>query len=194
MEHIIGVLVETNIATIIAVSGIALLFLSFAGKFGTYIEIKAERQNKALITGIFLLILGVGMHAYPLLFDDGTGNGGNGQAIADTTDPTTTGSTGTHTGSETETERRVFIQAGSFIFEDSAHDVRNELVQRDIVAFVAPSDTFEFLCPGYYVVLISATDDQSEMRELLGRVREVAPDAFPRLRTHIPVDLSACPS
>ncbi|MEM1287343.1 MAG: SPOR domain-containing protein [Pseudomonadota bacterium] len=201
MEGIVKTLVETNIATIIAISGIALLFLSFAGKFGTYIEIKADRQNMATVAGVGLLLLGVGLHAYPRLTtaDAATGPGSETETnpIIGEVDPPTDES-GPSIDASTDTtptvERRFFIQAGSFSFEDSAQAVRSELVENGVVAFVAPSETFEFLCPGLYVVLVTAPSDQQGMRELLTQVKEVAPDAFPRLRSSQAVDLSRCPS
>lgn len=119
MDKLFEALVDTNIPTLLTISGIALLFLALAGRFGAYIEIKEERQKFTLMAGVLLLIAGIALHVMPsfLSSDDERPLAGdsNTQPIA-VDDP----------GEGNE----YWIQVGAFRTPGSADDFRQTLFNR----------------------------------------------------------------
>ena len=168
MEKIIQALAETNIPTIITVSGIALLFLALAGRFGTYIEIAKERQNAAAVVGGLLLLIGVSVYAYPIISEDNARASGPSQPGATPApQPRTSGS------------QSRWIIAGSFSSKPAADQRLEALANVEINAITVSSDAYDFLCPGYFTVMVLAPD-REKMLALLEEVRVVEPSAFPR--------------
>lgn len=172
MEKIIQALAETNIPTIITVSGIALLFLALAGRFGTYIEIKKERQNAAAVVGGLLLLIGVTIYAYPLVMDE-NGAGSGSQSAGGST-----GTTATPLPPRPSSQAR-WIIAGSFSSKPAADQRLAALANAQIDALTVTSDLYDFLCPGYFTVMVLAPDREA-MLAMLEKVRTVEPSAFPR--------------
>ena len=159
MEKIIVALTDTSVPTIITVSGIALLFLALAGRFGTYIEIRTERQNMAVLLGSLLFLTGVGLHAYPLL-----------------NEPSNPSSSARgHSNSSS----MMFVLAGSYTIESNAEAQKQVLRANGIDAIVGNSEDYDFLCPGYFSVMVLAPNLEAT-GELLEKVRAIVPGAYPR--------------
>jgi hypothetical protein len=171
VEKIIQALAETNIPTIITVSGIALLFLALAGRFGTYIEIKAERQNAAAAVGGILLLIGVAIYAYPLISEEKA----QASVAPSSVTPAETGPVVVPPASP----QLRWIMAGSFSSKVAATLRHNALAAAEIDAITVESDHYDFLCPGFFTVMVLAPN-RDAMRTLLADVREVEPTAYPR--------------
>lgn len=163
MKEILSVLSETSIPTIVIVSGIAMLFLALAGRFGTYVEIKTERQKAAAYVGAILFATGIAIHAYPLLSADSL------------VERSTLGSEQTGAGG---TQSR-WIIAGSFSTPSAAASRFDALSAAGINAITVDSNEYDFLCPGYFTVMVLAPN-RDTMIALLEDVREVEASAFPR--------------
>lgn len=186
MEKLFQTLVETNIPTLLTISGIALLFLALAGRFGAYIEIKEERQKVTLILGSFLLIAGIGLHVFPVLAADGPesplaagpGNPDPGTPRADTV---------------------YWIQAGSFQTPGRADDfavtLSNRLNRDPSVPDLEVQVLNESVTGCIFdrvVVIPNDPKDSDKLEDDFFRVRAIVEDALLRDREAVLNSQSAC--
>jgi len=70
MKEIIGLFTNTPVPTILIISGLVFMGLSFVKKVDKYI-ITPKRQKAATVTGAGLLILGIALYMIPLLSKSG---------------------------------------------------------------------------------------------------------------------------
>ncbi|MEM6386790.1 MAG: hypothetical protein AAF718_11205 [Pseudomonadota bacterium] len=162
MDKIIQALADTSIPTIVTVSGVALLFLALVGKFGTYVEIPAKRQNLAAGFGAALLLVGVSLHLLPIL-----SGGSEGDRAEGPSSPTS------NNGSIR------WIMAGSYSIRESAVGRQQDLLDKGINAITVESDEYDFLCPGFFAVIV-LSPNLAHLQAELPKVRAVVPDAYPR--------------
>ncbi len=162
MDDIIRALSEINVPTALVIFGIVLLFLGLAGKFGTYVEIRKERQNLVAVVGAVILLAGVGLYAYAAL-------GLNDEATRVTDDDASpSGATSIR-----------WVMAGSYGVRDSAARQQQRLLDKGINAILVNSEDYDFLCPGFHTVMV-LSPNLAATGPLLEKVREVIPDAYPR--------------
>ena len=138
MKGIVEIVSGTNLPTIILLSGLALIFLSFAGRFGTYIEIREERQNMAAIVGAMFFIVGIGLH-----YSSGTAQNSAHSNLD------------TGSGAQDVTRNSTYwIVAGSFKSQLVANNRVEQLRLIDTQAISVNTDDYGFLRNGYIAVLV----------------------------------------
>ena len=158
MNETIQALSDINVPTALVIFGIVLLFLGLAGRFGTYVEIRKERQNLVAMVGAVILIAGVGLSTYAAL------------GLPDEPDPDPR---------PVASNPIRWIMAGSYSIRESALAQQDLLLDKNINAIVVKSEQYEFLCPGYFTVMV-LSPNLDATGPLLEKVREVIPDAYPR--------------
>ncbi|MEM6480409.1 MAG: hypothetical protein AAF922_05985 [Pseudomonadota bacterium] len=186
MEKLFQSLVETNIPTLLTISGIALLFLALAGRFGAYIEIREERQKFTLILGALLLIAGIGLHVFPAVVEGGP-------------QPPSAGNPGTPSPGVTRADTVNWIQAGSFQTPGRADDFAQMLSNRLNRDSSVPDLEVQVLkgsvtgCVFDRVVVIpNDPENRDQLEDDFFRVRAIVEDALLREREAVLNSQSAC--
>lgn len=171
---------DANVPTILILCGIGILFLSLIGRFGTFIEIRKERQKPASIVGGLLLLVGLGLHVAPMPGDPNFSNPPSNPAPtpAPTPAPAASGDFG------------LWIIAGSFKFEAGANDQRSKIEDIGVPALKVKSDDYSFLCPGYHSVIVPVPGPDA-FDALLQKVQTVERTAFGR--ENKPINRETCP-
>jgi len=165
MDAILGALNGTNVPTILVLSGIALLFLSLVGKFGTYIEIESSRQSIAAILGGALLFVGIGIQISEKLKKD--------KLLHDRSH--------SEVYSQINKSAAYWVIAGSFTDKDESEQRREVLILHGFPAISVDTSDYRFLVNGYFAVIIPVPC-QDSIQSMLREVQEIVPDAYLRIQ------------
>lgn len=196
MEELFKTLVGTNIPTLLTISGIVLLFLALAGRFGAYIEIREERQKVAMIAGVLLLLAGLALHVYPTVL--GPENDRASRDAADDRDDRDDRDAGER-DQEAGQANVYWIQAGSFRTPGRAETFRQTLsnrLNRDPSVPDLEVQVFSGSVTGCVVdrvvVLPRDQNDADRLKADLDRVRRIVDDALLRTKDEVLNIQSAC--
>lgn len=181
MDKLFEALVETNIPTLLTISGIALLFLALAGRFGAYIEIKEERQKFTLIAGVLLLSGGIALHVMPTFLA-----GDDWRVARDVSDNETP-----EPGDRVEAVT-YWIQAGAFRTPgraDAFSETLTNRLNRDPSLPELEVQVFNTTVTGCVfdrvVVIPGNPNDEEQLLNDLDRVRLIVDDALLRARDEV---------
>lgn len=190
MDDLFKTLVETNIPTLLTISGIILLFLALAGRFGAYIEIKEERQKFTMVAGVLLLLAGISLHVYPTVLDDD-------DRIASSHDP---GDREPRERDGDESRSTIYwIQAGAFRTPGRAEDFSETLsnrLNRDPAVPKLEVQVFNTSVTGcvFDRVVVIPTDpgDDDKLEREFHRVQMIVDDALLRSKDEVLNSQSQC--